>query len=226
MLSLFEAYPQQLSQPHFQLPASPASSLLHEDGGGNNATNSSSSLPDWLVEAMWDVRFWVAMQEEDGAVRGGTEADAHPGWGDNAATDPLRYRTFARSWTATALCAGMFAQASRLLAPFDQVSSAALLSRALRAWAWAVTPPQGGPAAAGYLIAPHFYAAGQLYLSTGDPAFHQEFISLARPLLQRALPWPQNIDLYIGLGLANGEAPPLPCTPATCSPKTPCLNYP
>ena len=48
------------------------------------------------------IRAWECLQEEDGGIRAGFEADRHPTYGVvNAATDKLVYRTFARNGHTT-----------------------------------------------------------------------------------------------------------------------------
>eukprot|EP01137_Pigoraptor_chileana_P023738 Opistho-2@90553 len=70
---------------------------------------SDNEIPDYLDEAMWAILLWEQLQESDGGVRAGTEAESHPVGGDNAGSDRLVYRTFRRHWHSTASAVGMYA---------------------------------------------------------------------------------------------------------------------
>ncbi len=166
--------------------------LLHEAFPGSfrdgelNIPESGNGIPDWLDEALWGVLLWEQLQEDDGGVRAGTETDRHPTYGDvNAASDDLVYRTYRRDGHTTAAAAGLFAHASRLVAPYDSVRAAALLERAERAWAWvaANNPPSAH-------AAQRMYATLQLYLTTGNASYHQAFAVQANILLANP-GWPQ-----------------------------------
>src|SRR5512134_2239324 len=88
-----------------------------------------------LDEALFIIRAWECLQEDDGGIRAGFEADRHPTYGEvNAATDKLVYRTFARNGHTTLVGGALMAYASRLVKPFDAPRAAALLARARRGW--------------------------------------------------------------------------------------------
>lgn len=170
MLHVYEVFPNRFTDGQFDIP---------ESGNG---------IPDWLDEALWGVLLWEELQESDGGVRAGTEADRHPTYGEvNAETDDLVYRTFRRDGHTTASGAGMFAQASRLLEPFDATRAAALLTRAENAWQWvqANSPPAAH-------AAQRMYAALQLYLTTSDPTYHTEFLASANYLTTAS--WPEQYN--------------------------------
>ena len=166
MLNLYDAFPARFSDGQFDIP---------ESGNG---------IPDWLDEALWGVLVWEELQEADGGVRAGTEADAHPGYARvNAETDSLVYRTYRRAGHSTASAAGLFAQASRLVGPFDPARAADLLSKAISAWQWveANSPPSAH-------AAQQMYATLQLYLATADSSYHTEFLAHANYLASASYP--------------------------------------
>ncbi|UXI70256.1 glycoside hydrolase family 9 protein [Tahibacter amnicola] len=171
LLTLFDAYPSRFGDGQFNLP---------ESGNG---------VPDWLDEALWGVRQWEALQEADGGVRAGTETTQHPTYGAvDAATDTLVYRTYRRDGHATASAAGMFAQAARLVAPFDAARAQQLQSRALSAWNWL----QSANAPSAH-TAQRMYAALQLYLLTGQPTYHDAFRAAVTQLSTAG--WPQQYHM-------------------------------
>ncbi len=153
--------------------------------GSLDIPESGNGIPDGLDEALWGVRVWEQLQEADGGVRAGTESNAHPAYGVvNAASDTLIYRTYRRDAPTTAVAAGLFAQAARLLQPYSVARSDEFLDRAQRAWQWLEMHP-ATPAAP----AQRMYAALQLWLATGDAQFHQVFAAMTETL--NAAPWPQ-----------------------------------
>ena len=176
MLNYFEAFPTHFVDNQYNIPE-------HDNG-----------VPDFLDEALWGTKLWEGLQYTtgtadplSGAVMPGT-GDAHATYGkDIASTDPYLYTTYKVFDSAadvylsdngadiTALSAGLFAQASRLLAPY--VSSAhpevqarvtALRQRAVAAWdslgARGLHYDQNFPQVR------YMYAALQLYLLTGENA--------------------------------------------------------
>ncbi len=168
MLNLYDAFPQKFRDGDYDIP---------ESGNG---------IPDWLDEALWGVLLWENLQENDGGVRAGSETNAHPAYGIvNAATDPLIYRTFRRDGSTTAVSAGLFAQASRLVRPFDPEHADVLAGRAVRAWNWVVNnnPPSAH-------AAQRMYGSLQLYLLTGEQKYHQAFLANADYILNQA-GWPE-----------------------------------
>jgi len=175
MLSYFEAFPEHFVDGQFDLP---------ESGNG---------IPDFLDEAMWSLRLWEQLQIEDpedpdfGGVRQGTETQRHPAYGwQNAANDEMPYGTFAVGVESTALSAGAFAQASRLIAPFDTGRSARLLEKARSAWLWLKREAEVDAPETKFM-----YAALQLYLATGDESFHRRFKQAAGFVVVSGGRWPE-----------------------------------
>ena len=140
---------------------------------------SSNRIPDLLDEALFSIRAWECLQEEDGGIRAGFEADRHPTYGEvDAATDRLVYRTYARHGHTTLAGGALMAYAARLVRSFDPARADALLGRAQRAWEFfekhsADTAYQWSPGAL-------LFASGQLYLATGEARYHAMFQKQAR----------------------------------------------
>ncbi|MFC1735265.1 choice-of-anchor D domain-containing protein [Candidatus Hydrogenedentota bacterium] len=133
---------------------------------------SGNVIPDLLDEALWNIAAWEQLQEEDGeeegGVRIGVESYRHPNGIYLAHEDPLAYWTYSVNANHTTRVAGLFAQAARLVAPYDASKSAELLTRAIAAYDYAVaagvTESIGGPI---------IYAAGELFRVTGETAYKE-----------------------------------------------------
>jgi endoglucanase len=128
---------------------------------------SGNGIPDLLDEALWGINAWVALQESDGGVRMGVESTRHPWAFYHATEDPLNYWTYSRCPNASARAAGLFAQASRLLAPFNATRAADLRTRAISAFAYA----KANNAAAPFRL----YGAGELFRLTGQAQYDSDF---------------------------------------------------
>jgi len=146
MLGMFEAFPSHFTDRQYNIP---------ESGNG---------IPDFLDEALWGTLIWQNLQEADGSILAGTEASGHPTFGAvSAATDYFRYGTWGTLPHVTAFGTGMFAQASRLIRPYDAARADALLAKAQLSWtrtlALETTLRNEAPQAL-------MYAALQMYLAT------------------------------------------------------------
>jgi len=132
-----------------------------------NIPESGNGIPDLLDEALWGVLGWEQLQEADGGVRQGVQSNRHP-WGFYLASDdPQNYWTFSRDANTTARVAGLFAQASRLVRPYDAARAAELKQRAIRAWEYADRNGAGNGC--------QLYGAGELLLLTGDRIYRDAF---------------------------------------------------
>ncbi|SPF40765.1 conserved hypothetical protein [Candidatus Sulfopaludibacter sp. SbA4] len=132
-----------------------------------NIPESGNGIPDLLDEALWGVVPWEQLQESDGGVRLGVQSNRHP-WGFYLANeDPLPYWTFSRDANTSARAAGIFAQAARLVSPYDKARSAALKQRAVKAWSYADANQAGNGG--------RLYAAGELYRLTGLQIYKDAF---------------------------------------------------
>ena len=128
---------------------------------------SGNGVPDLLDEALWGVSGWEQLQERDGGVRAGVESHRHPLGIYPANEDELPYWTFARNANVTARAAGVFAQASRLLAPFDRSRAARLRRRAVDAERWASSHHASAP----FML----YALSELARLTGEASYRTRF---------------------------------------------------
>jgi endoglucanase len=158
---------------------------------------SGNGIPDLLNEALWGVLGLEHLQITDtndplvGGVRVGTEQRAHPGYGtDRADTDKGVYGTWGVDGVReaegfTAFAAGVFAQASRLVRPYNATRADDLLNRAKLAWGYHWSHSNTDDPRAYNL-----YASLQLYLATGEPSFHNLFKSQASAILVRGGTWP------------------------------------
>ncbi|HOS04166.1 MAG TPA: choice-of-anchor D domain-containing protein, partial [Candidatus Hydrogenedentes bacterium] len=69
---------------------------------------SGNGIPDLLDEALYSIKAWEQLQEEDGGVRMGAESYRHPYGIYFADEDPLPYWTYARDPIHTARVAALF----------------------------------------------------------------------------------------------------------------------
>ena len=104
---------------------------------------SGNGVPDLLDEALWNVRWMLAMQDEDGGVY---HKLTHAGFSGRVmphqATAP-RY-VVQKGTAATLDFAAVMAQASRVVAPYEGALPGladSLLAAALDAWSWARANP-------------------------------------------------------------------------------------
>lgn len=164
MLSFFEAFPGQFVDGQYNIP---------ESGNG---------VPDFLDEIMWGVKVWEYLQVTNnpsdpdyGGVRAGWAPgeDTYYGYED-AANDPHLYGTFNVRSDCTAMAAGIFAHASRLIRNYDPVHANVLSNQAQLAWTYLVGHTNVNEPRVGFM-----YAALQLYLLTGNSSYHQIFATAA-----------------------------------------------
>lgn len=141
--------------------------------GQLNIPESGNGIPDLLDEALWSVAAWEQLQEDDGGVRSGVESYRHPFGNYFADADPLPYWTFSRNTIHTLRVAGLFAQASRLVAPFNSSRATTLRAEAIAAYDYAVA--QGVSDSVG---GPLFYAVSELYRLTGEQTYKDKFEQL------------------------------------------------
>ena len=176
MLNYYEAFPDHFIDNQYNIP---------ESGNG---------IPDFLDEALWGLLGWEHLQLPDGGIMAGTEREGHPSYGkENAANDKGIYGTWEMSLEVTACGAGMFAQASRLIKPYDPVRAAELLAKAKLAWNYLQSHT------ADERTSKMMYAALQLYLATatGEPSqdmdnpYHNTLRDIATWLFFEGGKWPE-----------------------------------
>lgn len=131
---------------------------------------SGNGIPDLLDEALWNIDGWAQLQEADGGVRGGAESFTEPGHLTFADEDELPYWTYSRHPVFTATAAALFAQASRLVAPYAPERAAGYRERAIRAYDYALA---NGVDATWH--GPILHAAAELYLLTGEAKYQKMF---------------------------------------------------
>ena len=171
MLSFYEAFPS------------------HFVDGQYNIAESGNGIPDFLDEAMWGVKLWEHLQRSDGSVMAGWSTNGATGYGiEDAANDTHTYGTFSVnrddgtgfvSPRNTELAAGIFAQASRLIRPYDSAKADELEQRAEAAWGY-LQSINTDFSKANYCI---MYAALQLFLNTSGADYHNIFTSQANAIV-------------------------------------------
>ncbi|MDH6696136.1 glycoside hydrolase family 9 protein [Streptomyces sp. MAA16] len=147
---------------------------------------SGNKVPDILDEARWELEFLLKMQVPDGQPLAGM---AHHKIHDEQwtglpllpADDPQRRELHPPSTQATLNLAATAAQAARLYRPYDKAFAARALTAARKAWTAALAHPElyasesdgvgGGTYADGDATDEFYWAAAELYLTTGERQF-------------------------------------------------------
>ena len=148
--------------------------------GQLNIPEKGNGIPDILDEALWALKLWIGLQDEDGGVYNGTESDGDPNFFQSVELDPKGDFVFAKDSRGSFLFAGAMAHASRLLKSVGKTEMAAdYLVRARRAYDWGIAnKPQTNEVQTfgHYYTVPLAYAAAQLFHTTGEEAYHQAFL--------------------------------------------------
>ena len=155
-----------------------------------NIPERGNGIPDIIDEAMWAIRLWEGLQDADGGVRNGTESQGDPGFIQTVELDDKGDYAWAKDAQGSFVAAGAFAQASRIMSKVGRKKDAErLLGRARRAYAWGVANPVKDPKDnkqnGEYNIAPRAYAAAELFHTTGEGQFHDDF--------RKFSPWGANL---------------------------------
>ncbi len=147
---------------------------------------SGNGVPDILDEARWEMEFLLRMQVPAGKPLAGM---VHHKVHDQAwtkvpmlpAEDPMKRELHPPSTAATLNLAATAAQAARVFAPYDQAFAAKSLAAAKTAWAAARAHPAsyamdsdnigGGPYSDSDVSDEFYWAAAELYLTTGEKPF-------------------------------------------------------
>ena len=138
-----------------------------------NVPERGNGIPDLVDEALWEIRLWMGLQDEDGGVCAGTESAGDPGFFQTVELDDKGDYAWAKDVPASYGCAAVFAQASRILKGCGKAKAAAdLLRRAERSYAWAEGHAKGDVSAS------KACAAASLYNTTGDAKWHEAFKAL------------------------------------------------
>lgn len=181
LLSLYEQTPELFADGQMTIP---------ESGNGT---------PDLLDEMSVGLDWLLRMQRPDGAVYRKLSGAQWPGEIMPEADRQQRY-VYGVSSPDTAKAAAAWAMGARVYRPLNPRRAAAYLEAARRAWAWLQTVPKqqvdwavGDDDGSGkYLFSEidneesllhdlddRLWAAAELYLTTGDPAFEAAFADLA-----------------------------------------------
>src|SRR6185295_9523849 len=157
-----------------------------------NIPESGNGIPDLLDEILWSVKLYENLQivntsdPQFGGVQSGTMDDHDVIYGtDSMASSPQIVGTLQVTDWVSLNAAGVFAQASRLVRPYDVLHADALLQRAKNAWTYGI---KGTPVTT--TSAPLMYAALQLYEATGEAQYHTVFKTLAQPIVVVGTAWP------------------------------------
>jgi len=177
MLSFFEAFTNRFVDHQYDIP------------------ESTNGIPDFLDEIMWGVKLWEYLQVTNntqdpdyGGVRSGWSTLNTTTYGsEDAANDARLYGTKNVQAPCTAEVAGVFAQASRLIRPYDPVHANSLSNEAQLAWNYLSRNSLIDTRHTCYM-----YAALQLYLLTGSSTYHDTFKSAAtNTVVNPSNPWPE-----------------------------------
>ena len=137
-------------------------------------------LPDVVSEAVFNLDFYRRMQTADGGVRGGVESADHPRKGEGSWDESLDIMAYAPGIWSSHWYAGVAARAALLLretapdlASNYEHSAIAAMEYAEHRW-----PELGAPRPqADGVIDARNLAAAELYRLTGEPRWHDVFLS-------------------------------------------------
>lgn len=148
--------------------------------GQLNIPENKNGIPDLLDEALWALKLWKGLQNEDGSVRNGTESAGDPDFIQTVEMDNKGDYAWKEDCGGSFWFAGAAAQMSRLLMPYAKEAAADYLERAMKAYRWAVqNPPKttNEEKFASYFVCSRAYAAAQLLHATGESIYNSDFIA-------------------------------------------------
>ncbi len=141
-----------------------------------NIAESGDGVPDLLDEALWSLELYERMQTPEGSVRGGIEASEHPPPNAASWVDDLAVYAYSPDIYSSYLYAGVAAEFSVALRPYDPGRADRLLESAQRAMTWAEEQDDGGVQA---IADQRNVAAAAFLLATGDELWHDRFVETA-----------------------------------------------
>ncbi|SDD45976.1 glycoside hydrolase family 9 protein [Auraticoccus monumenti] len=162
--------------------------------GSLNIPESDNGVPDPLDEARWELEWMLSMQAPDGAQHAGMvhHKIADVDWTGLPllpSEDPQERYLHRPSTAATLNLAAVAAQGARLWAPYDQAFADELLAAARVAWDAAVATPDlfepapnadpspgSGPYDDDEVGDEFYWAAAELFLTTGEEAFEEHVL--------------------------------------------------
>ncbi len=155
--------------------------------GTLNVPETSNGVPDVLDEARWQLEFMLSMQVPEGEQFAGLvhhkiHDDGWTGLPLMPANDPQVRELHRPSTAATLNLAATAAQGARLFAPYDEDFARELLDAARSTWEAALGTPDlyapaadgndgGGPYDDDDVTDEFYWAAAELYLTTGEQQF-------------------------------------------------------
>lgn len=182
---------------------------------GLDIPESGNGVSDLLDEIRFELEWMIRMQDADGGVFFKVAGKTWPGM-VMPAHDRMARFLIGKSTASTLNFAASMAQASRIWKKIDPRFARACRERAERAWAWAVAHPQveqpaerggSGPYADAKLGDEFLWAAGELWVSTGEARWRSEVASRLRdqPMMDGAW-WggTQNLAMY-SIALHRGK---------------------
>jgi endoglucanase len=164
LLTYYDMFPDMFTDMQYNIPTN-FDHNMEPIGNGNG-------IPDIIDEAEWGTLIWEILQERNGGVRAGTEAEGYPGDEYTLDYDWMHYGTFRIEDHSTALAAGLFAHLARIIKSYKYERYVEFKDRAERAWAYA-----GG--SDGVQIGHKLNFLVQYYLLTGDEDIHRDLIKMA-----------------------------------------------
>ena len=156
-----------------------------------NIPESGDAVPDLLDEALWSLDFYRRLQRADGAVSGGVEASEHPPPNAASWVDDLAVYAYRPDAYSTYLYAGVAAEVSVALRPYDAARADGYLASALAAMEWAestgldelstlgIEDATDLEEATGRVAEQRHVASAALLLATGDQRWHDLFLETA-----------------------------------------------
>ena len=158
-----------------------------------NLPETGNGVPDVLDEARWQLEFMLSMQVPEGAQFAGMvhhkiHDDGWTGLPLMPASDPQVRELHRPSTAATLNLAATAAQGARLFAPYDAAFADRLLDAARSTWEAALGTPDlyapgadgadgGGPYDDTDLTDEFYWAAAELFLTTGEQQFEDFLVS-------------------------------------------------
>jgi endoglucanase len=158
LLELAELFPQHFERVNLNLP---------ESGDG---------LPDLVNEALWNVDFFMRIQQPDGGVRGGIQSAIDPRYGEASWQESAPIYAYAPDAWSSYLHAGVAARAANLLKTRDSQRSQRYQTSALKAMAYAEREWAKAGSLGWQWRDARNLAAVELLRLTGDAKWHQIFL--------------------------------------------------
>ena len=198
LVDLYEMFPQRIGAVKLAVPPAEA----------------QNAIPDVLDEVLWNLEMHRRLQTPDGGISGGIESTSHPRPGEASWQESLMVSAYAPDPRVSFIYAATGAKLSRALAASDKELSAAYAASSRKAWAWAVAnlkefSQRPGPQKSADAIENwRNLAAMELWLLTGDKAFHDDFAATTRLKTKPndAMPQLRAIITYARLPDGKGDA--------------------